>query len=358
MGIVCFNAPMELHGSDLLRHVSRSFFLTLRVLPGAIRPQISVAYLLARATDTIADTRLISLELRRQALREMRRAICDTAETGRAEPPDFGELAAAQESTPGRGSPAERTLLKHIAVLFEQLGALGPADRQRIRDLLETITRGQETDLDRFGSACAEGIAALDADHELEEYTYCVAGCVGEFWTRMCRAHLFPKVELDDMPLLADGIRFGKGLQLVNILRDLPGDLRQGRCYLPRTRLLEIGLEPPELLSASTMGRFRPLYSSYLKQAEDLLGAGWAYTNALPHNEMRVRLACAWPILIGMRTLARLRAGNVLDERHRIKISRGEVRALVLRSVLCYPNARAWNRLPSQAAESPRSWPL
>ena len=176
----------------------------------------------------------------------------------------------------------------------------------------------------------------------------------------MCRAHLFPGMELDDMPLLADGIRFGKGLQLVNILRDLPGDLRQGRCYLPRTRLRKSAWNHRSCCSASTMGRFRPLYwASYLKQAEDLLAAGWAYTNALPHNEMRVRLACAWPILIGMRTLARLRAGNVLDERHRIKISRGEVRSLVLRSVLfCYPNARAWNRLPAQAAEGPRSWPL
>ena len=42
--------------NGLLQGVSRSFYLTLRVLPGSIRPQIGLAYLLARTTDTIADT--------------------------------------------------------------------------------------------------------------------------------------------------------------------------------------------------------------------------------------------------------------------------------------------------------------
>jgi len=44
--------------------------------------------------------------------------------------------------------------------------------------------------------------------------------------------------------LLRDGVRFGKGLQLVNILRDLPRDLRQGRCYLPTERLARVQLTP------------------------------------------------------------------------------------------------------------------
>ena len=52
----------------LLRDVSRSFYLTLRVLPAAIRPQIGLAYLLARTTDTIADTELVPVEGRLAAL--------------------------------------------------------------------------------------------------------------------------------------------------------------------------------------------------------------------------------------------------------------------------------------------------
>ncbi|MCX7825074.1 MAG: squalene/phytoene synthase family protein, partial [Verrucomicrobiae bacterium] len=52
----------------LLKEVSRSFYLTLRVLPGALRPAISLAYLLARASDTIADTKVVPREKRRQHL--------------------------------------------------------------------------------------------------------------------------------------------------------------------------------------------------------------------------------------------------------------------------------------------------
>jgi farnesyl-diphosphate farnesyltransferase len=355
---MCFNAPMLMPGSDLLRRVSRSFYLTLRVLPGAIRSPIGLAYLLARTTDTIADTPLIAIDSRRAALREMRTAILAVAEGRRAPAPDFGELAAAREAHDGRGSAAERCLLESAAAVLDALGELAPEDRQRIRDLLEIITRGQEADLARFGAASRAQIAALDTDDDLEEYTYCVAGCVGEFWTGMCRTHLFPKVDLDDTFLLTNGIRFGKGLQLVNILRDLPGDLRQGRCYIPLQRLAAGGLGPAALLDPRAMGRFRPLYAVYLKQAEDLLSAGWEYVNALPPRQMRVRLACAWPALIGMKTLALLRAANVLDDRRRIKISRRDVRRLIVRSTLCYPYPRAWNRLFADAGAHETYRPL
>ena len=80
----------------------------------------------------------------------------------------------------------------------------------------------------RFAGASAQSLVALRTDEELDDYTYRVAGCVGEFWTKMCRAHLFPRAPLDDAFLLANGVRFGKGLQLVNILRDVAADLRHG----------------------------------------------------------------------------------------------------------------------------------
>jgi farnesyl-diphosphate farnesyltransferase len=160
----------------------------------------------------------------------------------------------------------------------------------------------------------------------------------------MCRAHLFPEAPLDEAFLLTNGVRFGKGLQLVNILRDLPRDLRQGRCYLPLERLTAERLTPTDLLGPNNESRFRPLYETYLKQTESHLAAGWAYTNALPRASVRIRLACAWPILIGIRTIKKLRKENMLDPLHRIKISRSEVRALIVRSVLNYPFQATWER--------------
>ena len=90
--------------------------------------------------------------------------------------------------------------------------------------MLSTITSGQVLDLRRFGNLNSiesnpngPKIIALETGVELDDYTYRVAGCVGEFWTKICRAHLFPDARLDEKQLISDGIRFGKGLQLVNI---------------------------------------------------------------------------------------------------------------------------------------------
>ena len=58
--------------NELLKQTSRSFYLTLRVLPADVSPQIGLAYLLARATDTIADTELVPLAQRLAALQALR----------------------------------------------------------------------------------------------------------------------------------------------------------------------------------------------------------------------------------------------------------------------------------------------
>ncbi|MBI3852764.1 MAG: squalene/phytoene synthase family protein [Verrucomicrobia bacterium] len=335
---------------ELLKGTSRSFYLTLRVLPAAVRPQIGLAYLLARTADTIADTELVPPAQRLAALHVLRERILGAS----AAPLDFGELARSQ------AAPAERALLENVEFALVALRDMSADDTKLIRPVLDTITSGQELDLRRFAPLESklqraadklklelqpQPIIALQTDAELDDYTYRVAGCVGEFWTKLCRAHVFQNSKVDDAKLLADGIRFGKGLQLVNILRDLPVDLRKGRCYLTSDSLAEMRLKPADLLQPANATKFRPLFTRYLELAESHLAAGWNYTNAIPGLHVRLRLACAWPVLIGMKTLARLRQGNVLDPQQRIKITRAEVKALILRSMVAYPWPPAWKRL-------------
>jgi farnesyl-diphosphate farnesyltransferase len=331
--------------TDLLKSVSRSFYLTLRVLPGAIRPQIGVAYLLARATDTIADTAIVTVEQRLSALDQLRRRVLGT----RREPLDFSGMLTKRSEHPS--TPAELALLGRIEEALDALNTFDASDRQRIRQVLTTITSGQELDLHRFAQLTPGGAGepviprALEDDSALDDYTYRVAGCVGEFWTKTCRAHLFPTESLDEAALLANAVRFGKGLQLVNILRDLPRDLRLGRCYLPADGLAGLGLSPAELRDPGNESRVRPLYDRWLGLAHDHLAAGWAYTNDLPPYCRRLRLACAWPILIGVKTLVRLRHAPVLDPSRQIKITRPEVRAIIFRSVIAFPFRSAWTAL-------------
>jgi farnesyl-diphosphate farnesyltransferase len=324
--------------NDLLRDVSRSFFLTLRVLPGAVRQQIGLAYLLARAADTIADTGAVSLIERLSALRILRHRILASG----PEPVALPELQAQQSS------PAERILLERINEALELLFRNEGADLRLIQNVLQTITEGQELDLIRFGSSSQNNVTALNTDAELDDYTYRVAGCVGEFWTRICVAHLKPEPRVPIQDLVDRGIRFGKGLQLVNILRDLPADLRNGRCYLPWPALQLVGLRPADLLDPAAEAKLRPVYDQWLKHAEEHLDAGWSYVLDLPRSWMRVRLACAWPVLIGFATLDKLKTGAVLKQDTRIKVSRKEVKRILTRSVLFYPFRRAWNDLPGR----------
>ncbi len=318
----------------LLKQVSRSFYLTLRALPASIRPQIGLAYLLARTTDTIADTALLPVDQRLEALRQLRDRISGAS----AAPLDFGDFAQRQ------GSSAERTLLERTDDSLALLQTISASDLRLVRQVLEIITSGQELDLRRFAAASVQNVVALRTDADLDDYAYRVAGCVGEFWTHICHNHVFPSLQ-EDSVLLSNAVRFGKGLQMVNILRDLASDVRQGRCYLPSERLCQLTLGPCDLLNPGKEPALRPLYNEYLDRAEAHLQAGWTYTNTLPWRSARVRLACSWPVLIGLDTLRLLRSAPVLDPASRVKISRKRVRKYMLQSVLYYPWPAAWRRL-------------
>ena len=150
------------------------------------------------------------------------------------------------------------------------LGTLTAADGGLVRSVLTTITGGQELDVRRFANAGRGKITALETAAELDDYARIAWPAVwAKFWTKLCRAHLFPDADLDEKRLIADGIRFGKGLQLVNILRDLPADLKNGRCYLPLEKLAAMALlaltpenlllpEKEEKISAAVPGASRP----------------------------------------------------------------------------------------------------
>ena len=334
--------------TTLLRDVSRSFYLTLRVLPSRVRAPIGLAYLLARATDTLADASSVPVMVRRRALESLRDRILD----GQAAPPQWADFDTESPEV----TAAERTLLQRIPEALAILDHSQVWQKDCIRTVLETIVGGQILDLDRFGEIRpGEGVVALSNAAALDDYTYRVAGCVGEFWTRICRSQLFPTAALDDAAFQADGIRFGKGLQLINILRDLPKDLQAGRCYLPCDELAREGLTPADLLDPALEDRLRPVYDLWLYRAEEHLAAGWNYVRSIPSDQRRVRLACAWPILIGVQTLRRLRQPGVLDARQRVKISRADVRSILWATLWRLPFQRSWEGLFESMRTAPVS---
>lgn len=239
---------------SLLKRVSRSFYLTLRLLPAPVQESISLAYLLARYTDTEAD---------------------------------------------GAVSQAERELLERRAELESQLSA--SPDREEIETVWRTIQEGQRFDKERF----AEGAAPLSRE-ELDRYTFLVAGCVGKFWTRICSRRLpgFASLPTEEMTEL--GINFGKGLQLVNILRDRQADRKIERVYVPDERLTET-----------------------LALARRHLRDAGSYVAAV--KNFRLRAASALPLLLARETLD-------LVEQHpgkaRVKVAKSRVWVLLVRALV------------------------
>jgi farnesyl-diphosphate farnesyltransferase len=320
--------------STLLGRVSRSFYLSLAILPRAVRPTIALAYLFARAADTIADTRLIERSARIEHL-ETLRAQLDAAEAGRLE-----QIIRAVAGS--QAMPAERELLERLPGCFAAYRALPADDRERVKRLLMTIIQGMTEDLRLFPGEDEDKLQALETRGDLDRYTYLVAGCAGEFWTDVHAAHR-PRLRRWDVEESRGlGIRFGQGLQLTNILRDLPRDLRQGRCYLPRQDLKRVGLLPRDLLDPGAAPTLRPLLIELLGVVLDRYEAGWQYTLSIPVAEFRMRLACAWPLLIGLRTLALLvETPTWLDPAVTLKVPRAGVYGLITRSLLTVWSNRA-----------------
>jgi farnesyl-diphosphate farnesyltransferase len=313
-------------------------------MPHTVRAQIGLAYLFARAADTIADTDLMERSRRLALLKDFKaQFITDGV--------DWGIVRSIQSAlVPHQASPGERALMQRLEECFQLLDTFTPADRVRIRTLMCTLTNGMETDLTVFPGDSAKDLAALHTMDELDRYTYYVAGCVGEFWTDMVTGHV-PSLESWNVADMAKvGVRFGKGLQLTNILKDLARDLQRGRCYIPEMVLQEAGLTPFDLLKQDNTDRLKPILRKLIGAAREHLDQGWMYALAIPRRELRLRLACMWPILFAGHTLWRVGDSAVLlDPSVNIKMPKSQVYRIMALTTLTggcgYVGSAYWGRL-------------
>lgn len=312
-------------GGKLLSSVSRSFYLTLKALPRELREPISLAYLLARTADTIADTAAVPAPTRLECLDQFENLVLAD------DRPAEAALAAVLEAhlRPHQTDDAEAVLMQRFSDALAWLRTMHgrPGVLHNIRAVLKTIIHGQRLDIQRFPG---DGhVHSLQTAAELDDYTYLVAGCVGEFWTKLCFTELADAF-VDGVTLGQAsewGIRFGKGLQLVNILRDLGKDARLGRCYLPREEWSAAGLTLAEIEADPVS--LRPVWRQWLPVCEAHLQEGLRYVQSLRHGKLRY--ATALPLLLAAGTVSQLKRASDAELRQGVKVSRLEVTALLAR---------------------------
>ncbi len=332
---------------DLLKQVSRLFYTTLAVVPADVRDQVSLAYLFARAADTIADTELIDRPRRLDLLGQLKAQFVSD-HIAWTQVRDI-QLAVA----PIQHDSAERMLLERLEDCFKLFLTFSSDDRRRIQRLMSTLMQGMEMDLVVFPGTSSVDLTVLKTLDDLDRYTYYVAGCVGEFWTDLMCAHRKALASWKVREMAEVGVRFGKGLQLTNIVKDIAHDLQKGRCYVPAPMLAEAGLTARDLLDQQNRTRFQPVLSKLVRMAVEHLDQGWLYAMAIPRYETRLRLSCMWPILSAGESLKLvMHAPYLLDPTVKVKIPRSQVyqiMALTTGTFACgYVGTACWGRLRKQ----------
>lgn len=298
-------------------------YLSLTVLPKGVRDAMGLGYLFCRAADTIADTRLIPIAERAKRLEEFRAAFAGGDADVSA--PTAAGLAVHQ------AHEGERELMRRLGECVSLWQRFPEEERALLRRVVVGVTDGMRMDLELFPAETEDGLRALKTPEELDRYCAYIGGEPGLFWTDLCLLRI-PGLKDADRDLLRNwGLSLGKGLQMTNILRDIPQDLRIGRCYLPGPELKKAGLEPEDLLAPAALEKLKPVLSKWTQWALANLEAGAEYVSAMPG--MRLKAAAAWPLLLSFKTLIRVnRSADLLRPDRTIKVPRRHVYRLILGS--------------------------
>lgn len=304
--------------NTLLKHTSRSLYLSAKILPPAMRPAFSIAYLLCRYADTIADTALLPAPRRLYWVEKFPQLV-------REENAAQQETLTRELSAPGN-NPYEAALITHLTDCIAALKKIDPALKPYIYEVVTAVCEGMKIDLTTFPNDAGTPPAAFNTGEELALYCRLMGGKPGLFWSQLIY-HSEP-VKLPKETFFELGEKIGDALQIVNILRDLPKDIQNGRCYFPRTDLHDCNLTPADLKLKKFSKKFAAIQQKWTHWGNGNLQHAATYYQAIPKRAWQVRAAVAWPMLWTADTFAKLaQTPDLLNPQKRVKISRVRIYA-------------------------------
>ena len=191
-------------GMNHLLTNSRTFFIPISRLSGELQEAVASAYLCMRAIDEIEDHPDIPRDTKSHLLREVSNWL-------QSEEP---------EST--------------LDQVFAPYGEVLPDVTLRLKDWVRLSPQTASSLVKQSTAVMASGMAdwvdknwQIETREDLDSYTYCVAGAVGELLSDLWRWH--DGTDTDRVKAIA----FGRGLQAVNILRNYGEDEERGVSFFP-----------------------------------------------------------------------------------------------------------------------------
>lgn len=325
---------------EILPAVSRTFALSIRLLPGELGNAVRNAYLLCRIADTIEDEPEISAE---------EKASLFDALSASFSGPD-ATLEFKTRASALTGDPAHIRLVANSDLVFEAFREL-PG---RSRDAVEHWVREMIVGMRKFALAYPNGVRIQSLD-EYKEYCYYVAGTVGYMLTDLWHEHS-PSIGAKQYQVLRERCRaFAEALQTVNILKDVAQDAEhENSIYIPEQLLREHGSAHDTILASDCATGTRAALGALVQLAWHDLDQATAYLLSIPRRAAPIRLFCALPLLFAYATLRDLTANpDALARRQVVKISRSEVKSLTALSILGVFSNRMMARLVARARTKP-----
>ncbi len=322
----------------MLISVSRTFALTIPQLPTELRRAVGNAYLLCRIADTIEDDAGLMAEQKTHHLQ----TFINILDTGSGAEAFAGELHLRLDpSTP----VAERELIRGCMSVLRITRGLDKRQQAAIVRCVAIMGRG----MDRFGRERSPlGLETL-AEHE--RYCYVVAGVVGEMLTELFCSYS-DRIDARLQALMSRAIRFGQGLQMTNILKDIWDDLERDTCWLPRDVFNRHGFDLRELQSRHPDPAFDRGMNEMVGIARSCLRDALAYTLLIPRREAGIRRFLLWAIGLAALTLRKIHRHPGFTSGAQVKVSRRTVWAVVLSTSTLSPSNSALTTIFSLAAGS------
>lgn len=310
------NADPLTYQSEALPGVSRTFALTIPQLPESLRHAVGNNYLLCRIADTIEDEPTLSVEEKGIYLDRFVGVV-----EGRSSARSF-----AQDLHPrlSEGTiEAERNLVANADTVVGITHGLRPGQRVAIERCIRIMAPGMA----EFQSELT--VRGLRDMRHLDRYCYHVAGVVGETITELL-CDYSPVIRGRQDQLLSLSRSFGQGLQMVNILKDFWEDRERGACWLPRDVFADAGVDLSSVRAGQTGARFVVALCRLIEVAVRHLSSAYRYTMLIPAREAGIRRFLLWALGMAVQTLRRIRENPTFSGGDQVKITRNEVRAIVV----------------------------